>query len=128
MLHVDGFMIQAFDSIEYDTQLKNAILWAKLISNIKVNAKYFILLPFFSRRQRQGIKTTEVFRALQSSGFIYQNIENSICTFVEAKTHVQSYVPCYSYFNTSFEKIKEAGFDVGFWEAGDGLENYFLFM
>jgi len=51
-------MVQAFDSIEYDLQLKNALLWAKVTSNIKVNAKYFIVLPFFSRRQRQGIKTT----------------------------------------------------------------------
>lgn len=58
MLHVDGFMVQAFDSIQYDMQLKNAISWAKSISNIKVNAKYFVVLPFFSRRQRQGIKTT----------------------------------------------------------------------
>ena len=74
MLHVDGFMVQAFDSIEYDTQLKNAILWAKLTSNIKTNAKYFIVLPFFSRRQRQGIKTTEIFKALQTNGLIYQNI------------------------------------------------------
>lgn len=58
MLHVDGFMVQAFDSVEYDIQLKNAIIWAKTTSSIKANAKYFIILPFFSRRQRQGIKTT----------------------------------------------------------------------
>ena len=57
MLHVDGFMIQAFDSIEYEEQIKHAIYWSKITSNIKTNAKYFILLPFFSRRQRQGIKT-----------------------------------------------------------------------
>ena len=82
MLHVDGFMVQAFDNIEYDIQLKNAILWAKITSNIKLNAKYFILLPFFSRRQRQGIKTSEVYSALQTNGFIYQSIEHSICTFV----------------------------------------------
>jgi hypothetical protein len=74
MLHVDGFMVQAFDSIEYDTQLKNAILWAKLTSNIKVTAKYFILLPFFSRRQRQGIKTSEMFSALRTNGMIYQSV------------------------------------------------------
>lgn len=57
MLHVDGFMVQAFDTVEYDVQLGSAVMWAKAMSKIKVNAKYFILLPFFSRRQRQGINT-----------------------------------------------------------------------
>jgi hypothetical protein len=74
MLHVNGFMVQAFDSIEYDEELKMAILWSNIASNMKNNVKYFIVLPFFSRRQRQGIRTSQILKALQTNGLIYQNI------------------------------------------------------
>ncbi len=60
------------------------------------------MLPFFSRRQRQGIKSKQIHKALQTNGFIYQNVENGICTFVEEGTHVQSYVPCFKYFKMAF--------------------------
>ena len=107
MLHVDGFLVQAYDSIYYDQELKTALAWARITSKVKTNAKYFILLPFFSRRQRQGIKTSQIFKALSKNGFIYQNMENGICTFVERSTNAQSYVPCFKYFNQSFQKIQQ---------------------
>ena len=47
--------------------LDAAIDWAK---NIKINGKtsFMMMLPFFSRRQGQGIDTKEIERALNHEG------------------------------------------------------------
>lgn len=55
-------------------------------------------------------------------------IENGICTFYEYSKRAQSYVPCYVYFKKAFQLIQAEGYRVGFWEAGNGLENYYKFI
>lgn len=41
---------------------------------------------------------------------------------------MQSYVPCYTYFKKVFKRVGDEGYRVGFWEAGNGLENYYKFL
>lgn len=56
--------------------------WAKHTLKYKNNLKFFILLPFFARRQRQGINSMEVVNGLRKNGLLVQNIENTICNFI----------------------------------------------
>jgi hypothetical protein len=55
-------------------------------------------------------------------------IENGICSFYEYNKRMVSYVPCYVYFKKVFKRIGEEGYKMGFWEAGNGLENYYKFI
>jgi hypothetical protein len=41
---------------------------------------------------------------------------------------MKSYVPCYNYYKKAFKMAADEGMRVGFWEAGNGLENYYKFM
>lgn len=38
------------------------------------------------------------------------------------------YIPCYQYFKAAFDLAQKAEAGVGFWEGGNGLENYYRFL
>jgi hypothetical protein len=63
---------------------------------------FMLMLPFFSRRQGQGIDTLEIERALKNEGQLGAAIDQDICTFFEYRTRAQSYTPCYHYFKKVF--------------------------
>ena len=67
ILKVDCILIQNYDNNNYLPMIDAAIDWAK---NIKINGKtsFMMMLPFFSRRQGQGIDTKEIERALNHEG------------------------------------------------------------
>ena len=63
ILNVDCILIQNYDNNDYLGMIDASINWAK---NVKINSKpqFMLMLPFFSRRQGQGIDSIEIKRAL----------------------------------------------------------------
>lgn len=57
-LNIDGLLIQNYDSpINFHQMIKNSINWVNQ-SHLKIN-KIFLLLPFFSYKNGQGISTKD---------------------------------------------------------------------
>ena len=56
ILKVDCILIQNYDNDDYLGMIDTSIKWAK---NIKISSdpSFIMMLPFFSRRQGQGIDT-----------------------------------------------------------------------
>lgn len=50
-----------------------------------------------------------------------------MCKFVSGKK-LKYLVPCYKYYEESYGILREGKLGGGFWEGGNGLENYYLFM
>jgi hypothetical protein len=64
---------------------------------------------------------------LEREGIESYGFERGMCKFVSVK-RVKYLVPCYKYFEESYGILREGKLGGGFWEGGNGLENYYLFM
>lgn len=66
-LNIDGLLIQNYDSpIDFHLMIKNSIKWINQ-SKIKI-PKIFLLLPFFSYKNGQGISTKDAKNELMKEG------------------------------------------------------------
>lgn len=127
ILHVDCIMIQNYDNDLYLPMIEASINWIKS-NKFNYKPKFMLLLPFFSRRAGQGIDTKQILKLYENQERMGSRIDKGICTFYEHNRRMQSFVPCYAYFKKVFQLIQAEGYRAGFWEAGNGLENYYKFI
>jgi hypothetical protein len=87
------------------------------------------MLPFFSVKVGVGsLSTGEAMKSLKRLGVTSATLHKGICRFSEAKSKRAYLIPCYNYFKKVFELAEKASAGVGFWEGGNGLENYYKFL
>ena len=126
-LNIDYLLVQNYDKGDrYMDMVKASLAFKNLLST---SYGYLLMLPFFSVSSvKGGVSSSEVADTLLKKGVGLADIHNGICRFVPNGSRETFFVPCYNYFRKVLGMCKGQGVGVGFWEGGNGLENYYRFL
>ena len=125
-LPIDRLLIQNYDKGgRYLQLIDKAIQWKR---DKRIDFPVILMLPFFSTSEsNQPLSTRDVALLAKQHGVASNRISQGMC-LIGLKNRKRFYVPCLSYFAEAWARAEAAAAGVGFWEGGNGLENYFKFM